>query len=337
MIAWPDTISCPCPSPRGQESKLHSPETRKSPHSWCRHSRACPRSHQYNENHTYSFFIIKQCLLCYHPARIAHSAAGNSTVGGRRRRWWVWSQYNDFRNYSVEEISQMLGIGNKKTPISWSFKRRLTDLNRRSGSCSPTPYHLAKSPYLIIFASFFFMIQMNSPSRARTYNNSVNSRVLYHWAIEESVFTSWSHFSRNDNYNRGCSLKTEYKNIFILIFPILPFCHSIHSVHWHSLTAFLSLPPRISLRPISDIQLSALLHLHPCPIYLVVFKGSYPLTWGIPHLGGGFTLRCLQRLSLPDLATLPWRWSPTGAPAVRPSRSSRTKDGSPQISCARAG
>ena len=25
----------------------------------------------------------------------------------------------------------------------------------------------------------------NSPSRARTYNNSVNSRVLYHWAIEE--------------------------------------------------------------------------------------------------------------------------------------------------------
>ena len=26
----------------------------------------------------------------------------------------------------------------------------------------------------------------SSPSRARTYNNSVNSRVLYHWAIEEN-------------------------------------------------------------------------------------------------------------------------------------------------------
>ena len=26
---------------------------------------------------------------------------------------------------------------------------------------------------------------ISSPSRARTYNNSVNSRVLYHWAIEE--------------------------------------------------------------------------------------------------------------------------------------------------------
>ena len=28
---------------------------------------------------------------------------------------------------------------------------------------------------------------LSSPSRARTYNNSVNSRVLYHWAIEENV------------------------------------------------------------------------------------------------------------------------------------------------------
>ena len=29
-------------------------------------------------------------------------------------------------------------------------KRRLTDLNRWSGSCSPMPYHLAKSPYSIV-------------------------------------------------------------------------------------------------------------------------------------------------------------------------------------------
>ena len=99
----------------------------------------------------------------------------------------------------------------------------------------------------------------------------------------------------------------------------------------------LPIPLRISLRPISSIQLNALLHLHLYPIYLVVFKGSYPLLWGISHLEGGFTLRCLQRLSLPDLATLPWRWSPTGTPAVRPSRSSRTKDSSSQISYAHAG
>ena len=34
---------------------------------------------------------------------------------------------------------------------------------------------------------FLFLIWKNSPSRARTYNNSVNSRVLYHWAIEDHL------------------------------------------------------------------------------------------------------------------------------------------------------
>ena len=60
-----------------------------------------------------------------------------------------------------------------------------------------------------------------------------------------------------------------------------------------------------SPRPISDSQLHALPHFHLCPIYLVVFKGSYYLMVGISHLEGGFTLRCLQRLSRPGLATLP--------------------------------
>ena len=31
----------------------------------------------------------------------------------------------------------------------------------------------------------------------------------------------------------------------------------------------------ISPRPISNIQLHTLLYFHPCPIYLVVYKGSY--------------------------------------------------------------
>ena len=61
------------------------------------------------------------------------------------------------------------------------------------------------------------------------------------------------------------------------------------------------------------------------------------LRFGISYLEGGFTLRCLQRLSLPDLATLPCRWSTTDPPVVCPSRSSRTKDSSSQISSARAG
>ena len=37
-------------------------------------------------------------------------------------------------------------------------------------------------------------------------------------------------------------------------------------------------------------------------------RGLTRLLYGISHLEGGFTLRCLQRLSLPDLATRPWTW-----------------------------
>ena len=108
--------------------------------------------------------------------------------------------------------------------------------------------------------------------------------------------------------------------------------YSINSVNLDPLPK----PYWISPRPISIGQLHTLLCFHLQPIYLVVFKGSYSCD-GISHLEGGFTLRCLQRLSRPDLATLPWSWSPTDPPAVRPSRSSRTKDSSSQISYARAG
>lgn len=37
-------------------------------------------------------------------------------------------------------------------------------------------------------------------------------------------------------------------------------------------------------------------------------RGLTGLTPGISHLEGGFTLRCLQRLSRPGLATLPCAW-----------------------------
>ena len=37
-------------------------------------------------------------------------------------------------------------------------------------------------------------------------------------------------------------------------------------------------------------------------------RGLTSFRYGISHLEGGFTLRCLQRLSLPDLATLPCTW-----------------------------
>ena len=99
------------------------------------------------------------------------------------------------------------------------------------------------------------------------------------------------------------------------IFHIIPLrCQSDHdsksktSFHFES---FVIPAPSLlwsSPRPISDSQLHMLPHFHLCPIYLVVFKGSYWITPGISYLKGGFTLRCLQRLSLPNLATLLCHW-----------------------------
>ena len=62
-----------------------------------------------------------------------------------------------------------------------------------------------------------------------------------------------------------------------------------------------------SPRPISAGPLSTSPCLHFRSINLIVFEGPYQLS-GRSHLGGGFTLRCLQRLSLPDLATQLCHW-----------------------------
>ncbi len=106
-----------------------------------------------------------------------------------------------------------------------------------------------------------------------------------------------------------------------------PYCCCLPDV-WVQTNCF-----RISPRPISIRQLHTLLCFHPEPINLVVFKGSYIL--------GNLILRGASRLDA--FSAYPVRtWLPSGAPggttgtpAVRPSRSSRTKDSSSQISCAR--
>ena len=94
-------------------------------------------------------------------------------------------------------------------------------------------------------------------------------------------------------------------------------------------------PSWLSPRPISTYQLNTLLCFHLKPIYLVLSKGSYLL--------GHLILRGASRLDA--FSVYPFRtWlpcygpgRPAGAPAVRPSRSSRTKDSSSQISSACAG
>ena len=96
-------------------------------------------------------------------------------------------------------------------------------------------------------------------------------------------------------------------------------------------------PLRISPRPISTRQLNALPHLHSVPINLVVFKGSYFRRMGYLILRGASRLDAFSVYPFRTWLLCHALGSTTDTPAVRPSRSSRTKDSSSQISSARAG
>ena len=91
-----------------------------------------------------------------------------------------------------------------------------------------------------------------------------------------------------------------------------------------------------SPRPISTDQLNTLLHLHLQPINLVICKGPY-LHKGVGNLILGWASRLDAFSAYPVRTQLPScaAGATTGTPLVRPSRSSRTKDSSLQISYAR--
>ena len=62
-------------------------------------------------------------------------------------------------------------------------------------------------------------------------------------------------------------------------------------------------------RLISTSKLNASLRFHTWPINLVVYQDPLGALWlGRSHLVEGFTLRCLQRFSLPDVATRHCHW-----------------------------
>ena len=90
-------------------------------------------------------------------------------------------------------------------------------------------------------------------------------------------------------------------------------------------------------RPISNSQLHTLPYFHLCPIYLVVFKGSYYLRMGYLILRGASRLDAFSVYPFQTWLLSYALGSTTDTPAVRPSRSSRTKDSSYQISSACAG
>ena len=117
---------------------------------------------------------------------------------------------------------------------------------------------------------------------------SIVGRIELNFRVRDG--NGWTLNLINTNYSLfSCTLKTEQRQV----------TGRLHCLHYC----------RSSPRAISTGQLHTLLHFHLRPIYQVVFLGPYSTKDERSNLRGCFTLRCLQRLSRPYLATLlcPWQ------------------------------
>ena len=141
--------------------------------------------------------------------------------------------------------------------------------------------------------------------------------------------TSWSQTRRSSQAepHPASNYSTYLQNHTLKIYSSVTTCGFCRSL----------IPYWSSPRPISDSQLHALPRFHLCPIYLVVFKGSYYLRMGYLILRGASRLDAFSVYPVPAWLLCHAPGGTTDQPAASPSRSSRTKDSSSQISYAHAG
>ena len=137
-------------------------------------------------------------------------------------------------------------------------------------------------------------------------------------------------------------------SLFLQVFYTLKTEHKIYYSHSLQLCQYFFIPfflflsafPSFLGQALGLLVLVSLIHYCTYTSNLSTSSSSRDLThlrFGISYLEGGFTLRCLQRLSSPYLATQLCSRSATGSPVVCPFRSSRTKNSSSQISYAHNG
>ena len=148
-------------------------------------------------------------------------------------------------------------------------------------------------------ATAFTVTFLGDPYRIRTDVNGVRGRCLNHLTNGPLVHlhglepgTHWLRVSCSTNWAKGaglgvCTLKTEHCIL------------SAITRVWQHWACF-----RSSFRLISISQLNMLPHLHLWPINDIVYVEPQ---WR-SYLRGSFTLRCLQRLSRPYVATQPCPW-----------------------------
>ena len=127
--------------------------------------------------------------------------------------------------------------------------------------------------------------------------------------------------------------------IFLPYF-ILPKLNTISNECFHSFLTyecFLLVFIRSNPRTVSIGHLNVLLHLQLQPINLIVSKGSYSFRMGNLILWSASRLDAFSVYQIQTWLLCYAFGKTTDAPVVRPSRSSRTKDSSTQISCAHDG
>ena len=129
-------------------------------------------------------------------------------------------------------------------------------------------------------------------------------------------------------------------NRCVLPAVVTGFVYSVHTLNPEQRTS--SKPKCLktfwsSFRPISIGQLNALLHLHLRPINVVVSHGSYQILGGNLFLWGASHLDAFSAYPVHTWLPSHALGRTTGTPEVCPSRSSRTKDSSTQISNAHSG
>ena len=174
---------------------------------------------------------------------------------------------------------------------------------------------LRRSKFIIFHMKYFRGLPVAIPCFFVIYNKKTLKILIYkifQRFLKQGMRESNSHqrFWRPLSYHLTNPLYTRKSGCWpqILLHCTLKTTYMLVDRQSNSLNQFLTCVSWSSPHPISNSQLHVLPHFHLCPIYLVVFKGVYFTKNGISHLEGGFTLRCLQRLSLPDLATRPWLW-----------------------------
>ena len=177
-------------------------------------------------------------------------------------------------------------------------------------------------------------MKINSPSRTRTYDPTVNSRLLYRLsyrgisiALTGIVYYTFLNFASTififfDTYLQNHILTNDHHSEYFTTFVIQLCGHS--DLIGQALDRLVSVSSMHCCTSTSDLSTSSSSRGLTLAMGYLILRGAsrldafsvYPVQTWLPCHGLG---------------------RPTGTPAVCPSRSSRTKDSSSQISYARAG